>query len=69
MFVNRPNGIDFGDADVSQPAAPDSRAGAPPSSGRPQADFALLDGFNVYPVGPARFSHTNSVSILLVRRG
>ena len=66
MFVNRPHGVDFSDADASQPAA-DSRAGAPPSSGQPQADFALLDGFHVYPVNPTRFSHTNSVSILLVR--
>ena len=64
-FVNLPNGIDFDDA----LSVLDGRLG-PPSSGRAQADFTLLDGatqVTAYPVSVSRFAHTNSVSLLLVR--
>ena len=64
-FVNRPNGIDFDDA----LAVLDGRLG-PASTGRAQADFALLPGateVTTYPVSVSRFSHTSSVSLLLVR--
>ena len=64
-FVNRPNGIDFDDA----LAVLDGRLG-PASTGRAQADFALLPGateVTAYPVSVSRFSHTSSVSLLLVR--
>lgn len=64
-FVNLPNGIDFDDA----LSVLDGRLG-PPSSGRAQADFALLEGATqviAYPVSVSRFAHTNSVSLLLVR--
>lgn len=67
IFVNRPNGIDFGDVDAATEPSRDSRNGALPGSGQPQADFALLDGFHIYPVSASRFMHTNSVSIFFVR--
>ena len=57
--------IDFDDA----LSVLDGRLG-PPSSGRAQADFALLEGATqviAYPVSVSRFAHTNSVSLLLVR--
>ncbi|AYO41564.1 PITH domain-containing protein [Malassezia restricta CBS 7877] len=63
-FVNRPNGIDFDDA----LAVLDGRLG-PASTGRAQADFALLPGatdVTAYPVSVSRFSHTSSVSLLLL---
>ncbi|PKI84131.1 hypothetical protein MVES1_002121 [Malassezia vespertilionis] len=64
-FVNRPHGIDFDD--VAQATEGDMRLG-PPTSGRAQADFALLPGaagVTAYPVGASRFSNTNSVSLML----
>lgn len=62
-YVNLPDGLDFEHA-----AMADGRVG-PPASGRPQADFALLPGatdVTTYPVSVLRFSHTTSMSLLLV---
>ncbi|KAL4402053.1 hypothetical protein ACI68E_001705 [Malassezia pachydermatis] len=63
-FVNRPHGIDFDEA----LSVLDGRLG-PATSGRAQADFALLENaaqVTSYPVSASRFAHTNSVSLLLV---
>ncbi|SOV05924.1 uncharacterized protein UDID_08756 [Ustilago sp. UG-2017a] len=75
-FVNRPDGIDFDQ--VEQATADDHPANLSPlasaatlggvASGRAQADFALLSGQQgvvEYPVSVARFSHTNSITIVL----
>lgn len=75
-FVNRPDGIDFDEvehataddhpANLSPLANPATLGGV--ESGRAQADFALLrgqEGVVEYPVSVARFSHTNSITILL----
>ncbi|KOS16486.1 hypothetical protein Malapachy_3105 [Malassezia pachydermatis] len=62
-FVNRPHGIDFDEA----LSVLDGRLG-PATSGRAQADFALLENaaqVTSYPVSASRFAHTNSVSLLL----
>ncbi|EST06777.2 PITH domain protein [Kalmanozyma brasiliensis GHG001] len=75
-FVNRPDGVDFDD--VEQATADDHPANLSPlasaatlgnvGSGKAQADFALLrgqEGVVEYPVSVARFSHTNSITIVL----
>ncbi|KAJ1032801.1 hypothetical protein NDA18_001525 [Ustilago nuda] len=75
-FVNRPHGIDFDQVEqataVDHPANLSPRASAATlggvASGRAQADFALLSGQQgvvEYPVSVARFSHTNSITIVL----
>ncbi|KAJ1021912.1 hypothetical protein NDA16_003674 [Ustilago loliicola] len=75
-FVNRPDGIDFDE--LEQATADDHPANLSPlasaatlggvGSGKAQADFALLrgqQGVVEYPVSVARFSHTNSITIVL----
>ena len=75
-FVNRPDGIDFDE--VEHATSDDHPANLSPlaanatlgnvGSGRAQADFALLrgqEGVVEYPVSVARFSHTNSITIVL----
>ena len=75
-FVNRPDGIDFDE--VEQATAQDHPSNLSPlagaatlgtvGSGRAQADFALLrgqEGVVEYPVSVARFSNTNSITIVL----
>ncbi|EPQ25686.1 uncharacterized protein PFL1_06758 [Pseudozyma flocculosa PF-1] len=75
-FVNRPDGIDFDEADAAtadthpagQPATRIASTLGAVGSGRAQADFALLqgqDGVVEYPVSVARFSSTNSVTLVL----
>ncbi|GAC95047.1 hypothetical protein PHSY_002622 [Pseudozyma hubeiensis SY62] len=75
-FVNRPDGVDFDDVDQatadhhpadSTPLATAATLGNV-GSGKAQADFALLrgeQGVVEYPVSVARFSHTNSITIVL----
>ncbi|SPO31464.1 uncharacterized protein UTRI_06594 [Ustilago trichophora] len=75
-FVNRPDGIDFDEVDQAtsdhhpanlSPLASNATLGSV-SSGKAQADFALLraqQGVVEYPVSVARFSHTNSITIVL----
>lgn len=75
-FVNRPDGIDFDQVDQAtsdhhpdnlSPLASNATLGSV-GSGKAQADFALLrgqEGVVEYPVSVARFSHTNSITILL----
>ncbi|TKY86986.1 hypothetical protein EX895_003663 [Sporisorium graminicola] len=75
-FVNRPDGIDFEDVELAtsdgHPAELSPLASAATlgnvGSGKAQADFALLrgqQGVVEYPVSVARFSHTNSITIIL----
>ncbi|KAN0062345.1 hypothetical protein ACQY0O_005227 [Thecaphora frezii] len=75
-FVNRPDGIDFDEADAAtadthpegQPTVRIASTLGAVGSGRAQADFALLrgeDGVVEYPVSVARFSSTNSVTLIL----
>ncbi|PWZ01214.1 DUF1000-domain-containing protein [Testicularia cyperi] len=75
-FINRPDGVDFDEADQAtasiHPSETDRLARSahlgPVGSGKAQADFALLhgqDGVIEYPVSVARFSNTNSVTIIL----
>ncbi|SPO31701.1 uncharacterized protein UTRI_06594_B [Ustilago trichophora] len=75
-FVNRPDGIDFDEVDQAtsdhhpanlSPLATNATLGSV-GSGKAQADFALLrgqQGVVEYPVSVARFSHTNSITIVL----
>ena len=76
-FANRPDGIDFDDLNDQATSDNHPTQLSPPAtaaalgnvgSGKPQADFALLqgqDGVVEYPVSVARFSHTNSITIVL----
>ena len=75
-FVNRPDGIDFDEADaatspshpVDQPMLRVAATLGPVGSGKAQADFALLQGQQgvvEYPVSVARFASTNSVTLVL----
>ncbi|CDR99263.1 hypothetical protein [Sporisorium scitamineum] len=75
-FVNRPDGIDFDEVELAtsddhsaqlSPLASAATLGSL-GSGKAQADFALLrgqEGVVEYPVSVARFSHTNSITIVL----
>ncbi|CBQ71447.1 conserved hypothetical protein [Sporisorium reilianum SRZ2] len=75
-FVNRPDGIDFDEVELAtsdghpaelSPLAAAATLGSV-GSGKAQADFALLrgqQGVVEYPVSVARFSHTNSITIVL----
>ncbi len=75
-FVNRPDGVDFDEVEAAtadehpvnlSPMANAARLGGI-GSGKAQADFALLrgqEGVVEYPVSVARFSNTNSITIVL----
>ncbi|SNX87941.1 uncharacterized protein MEPE_06652 [Melanopsichium pennsylvanicum] len=75
-FVNRPDGVDFDEVEAVtsdhhprhlSPLASNTTLGHV-GSGKAQADFALLQGQQgvvEYPVSVARFSHTNSITIVL----
>lgn len=74
-YVNRIHGVDFEEVEASSaPTAPDQPAAQRAAlgavgSGKPQADFALLDGepgVSEYPVSAARFASVNSISVVLV---
>lgn len=70
-FVNRPNGVDFDELEAAEGGPAGARTGSV-GSGKPQADFNLLDdvgssdgGVIEYPVSISRFSSTQNVSVVL----
>ncbi|WFD43927.1 hypothetical protein MPSI1_002592 [Malassezia psittaci] len=67
LFVNRPHGVDFEEAAAAISATPGRQLG-PAGSGRPQADFSLLErtaGVTAYPLSVSRFAQTHSISVML----
>lgn len=69
VFVNRPDGIGFEDAEAASSMGGQGAGVGTVSSGKPQADFLLQEGttgVTEYPVSISRFQSVNSVTLVVV---